>query len=141
MPRGHPLSTLRLKSSKTTILIPVNASTTLSELRSALLGALQATASSAPADDPELGGGSDDLPRNASDIALWRLEPPNKDGDGSAAAAEPEAEHWIRLQDEETGAAKWGVNEADEIAFSFKAADGSFPEPTVVRPIDDYDEQ
>ncbi|KAG0665384.1 hypothetical protein C6P46_006831 [Rhodotorula mucilaginosa] len=142
MPRGHPLSTLRLKSSKTTILIPVNASTTLSELRSALLGALQATASSAPADDPELNGGSGDLPSNADDIALWRLEPSNKDAEGNMAAAEGnEAEHWVRLQDEKTGAAKWGVNEADEIAFSFKAADGSFPEPTVVRPVDDYDEQ
>ncbi|GAA5990667.1 hypothetical protein JCM10908_003180 [Rhodotorula pacifica] len=133
MPRGHPLSTLRLKSSKTTVLLPVNDSTTLSELRTALLGALQASVASASADDPDLT--TERLPSSSKDIALWRLEAPTKDSDGN------ETEKWIRLLDEKTGAAKWGVNEADEVAFSFKAADGSFPEPTVTRPVDDYDDQ
>ncbi|GAA5867678.1 hypothetical protein JCM3774_003372 [Rhodotorula dairenensis] len=134
MPRGHPLSTLRLKSSTTTILVPVNASTTLSELRATLLGALQTTAASAATDDPALDTNA--LPASADDIALWRLEAPVPEGDSQG-----NTEHWVRLQDEKTSAAKWGVNEADEVAFSFKAADGSFPEPKVVRPVDDYDEQ
>ncbi|POY76140.1 hypothetical protein BMF94_0863, partial [Rhodotorula taiwanensis] len=131
-PRGHPLSSLRLKVSKTTVLLPVDGSTTLSELRETLLGALQATAASAGEDDPELASG---LPTSSSDIALWRLEAPTKDADGS------EAEQWVRLQDEKAGAAKWAVNEADEIGVSFKAADGSFPEPSIVRPVDDYEDE
>lgn len=84
--------------------MPVNDSTKLSELRATLLQALQATASSAGPDDPDLEA---NLPASADDIALWRQEP-------SAAAAAKEAdgdeeERWIELKDEKSGAAKWAV--------------------------------
>ncbi|BGP29435.1 hypothetical protein JCM10296v2_001174 [Rhodotorula toruloides] len=131
MPRAHPLSSLRLKVSKTTILLPVSSSTTLSSLRSLVLTALQATASSAFQDDPDLPA----LPSSANDIALWRLEAPEKQADGSAS------EKWVRLRDEKSGADKWGVAEAEEIGVSFKSADGTFPTPVVVRPVDEYEEQ
>ncbi|BGP37383.1 hypothetical protein JCM10450v2_001292 [Rhodotorula kratochvilovae] len=127
MPRAHPLSCLRLKLSKTTVLLPVTPSTTLPALRISLLAALTATASAATSDDPDLPA----LPSDTEDIALWRLDAPERDADGN------ERDKWVLLRDETSGADKWGVNEGDELGVSFKAADGSFPEPTVVRPADD----
>ncbi|GAA6035007.1 hypothetical protein JCM8097_002140 [Rhodosporidiobolus ruineniae] len=127
MPRAFPLSSLRLKLSKTTLLLPVTPTTTLSSLRSTLFAALTATAASAAEDDPDLPS----LPTEAKDIALWRLD---------AAGENGEEEKWVRLTDEKSGADKWGVNESEEIGVSFKADDGSFPPPTVVRPVDEYEE-
>ncbi|GAA5973270.1 hypothetical protein JCM11641_003043 [Rhodosporidiobolus odoratus] len=127
MPRAFPLSSLLLKASKTTILIPVSSATTLSTLRTTLLEALRSTTPTAQADDPDL----PTLPEDAKDIALWRLE----------QTPEGEEDKWVRLTDEKSGADKWGVNESDEIGVSFKASDGTFPTPSVVRPVDDYEEQ
>ncbi|BGP19024.1 hypothetical protein JCM10213_009266 [Rhodosporidiobolus nylandii] len=126
MPKPFPLYSLRLKISKTTLLLPVDSSTTLSVLRQSVLSALAATSSTASADDPELPL----LPADAKSVALWRLEPL---GDGE--------EKWVRLTDEKSGADKWGVAESEEIGVSFEAPDGSFPTPVVVRPVDDYEEQ
>ncbi|TNY23339.1 hypothetical protein DMC30DRAFT_414211 [Rhodotorula diobovata] len=113
--------------SKTTILLPVTPSTTLSSLRSTVLAALASTASSALDDDPEL----PQLPTDADDIALWRLDAPERDADGN------EADKWIQLRDEKSGVDKLGLHEGDEVGVSFKDADGSFPPPTIVRPVDD----
>ncbi|GAA5917941.1 hypothetical protein JCM8208_002804 [Rhodotorula glutinis] len=129
MPRPHPLSTLRLKVSKTTVILPVTPTTTLSDLRALVLTALASTASSASDDDPDLA--LSPLPTAADDVALWRLDAPERDADGN------ETDKWVELRDESSGAAKWGVSEGEEIGVSFKDADGSFPEPTLVRPIDD----
>ncbi|GAA5829018.1 hypothetical protein JCM11251_004099 [Rhodosporidiobolus azoricus] len=126
MPKPFPLSSLRCKISKTTLLLPVSSTTTLSTLRSSILSVLQAT-SATNADDEDLPA----LPSNAKDIALWRLDEPG--------AAEGE-ERWVRLMDEKSGADKWGVSESEEIGLSFKADDGSFPTPTVTRPVDEYEE-
>ncbi|GAA5885033.1 hypothetical protein JCM6882_007202 [Rhodosporidiobolus microsporus] len=129
MPKPFPLSSLRLKISKTTILLPVSSATTLSTLRATLLSALEATAAS-NADDDAL----PPLPSSAADIALWRLEAPDHDMEGN------EIEKWVRLTDEKSGADKWGVSESEEIGVSFKAGDGSFPTPIVIRPVDEYEE-
>ncbi|GAA5871920.1 hypothetical protein JCM8547_003304 [Rhodosporidiobolus lusitaniae] len=122
------LSCLRLKQSKTTLLIPVTPSTTLANLRSEALAALQATAAH-NADDVVLAV----LPDKPEDIALWRKDP--------VVTPEGAEDNWVRLTDEKSGADKWGVGESEEIGFSFRAEDGSFPEPSVDRPIDDYKEQ
>ncbi|GAA5865379.1 hypothetical protein JCM1840_001548 [Sporobolomyces johnsonii] len=126
MPRPHPLSCLRFKLAKTTVLLPVTSTMTLSTLRATLLAALKATASS-PAPDEDL----PPLPSAAADIALWRLDAPERDDDGTETAK------WVRLTDEKSGADKLGLSEADEVGVSFKAADGSFPPPVVVRPVED----
>ncbi|GAA5844816.1 hypothetical protein JCM9279_000004 [Rhodotorula babjevae] len=128
MPRPHPLSTLRLKVSKTTVILPVTPTTSLSDLRALVLTALASTASSASDDDPDLATA---LPTATDNVALWRLDAPERDADGN------ETDKWVELRDESSGAAKWGVSEGEELGVSFKDADGSFPEPTVVRPIDD----
>ncbi|GAA6053683.1 hypothetical protein JCM3770_001695 [Rhodotorula araucariae] len=127
MPRPHPLSCLRLKLSKTTLVLPVTPSTTLAALRAALVAALAATAAHAAADDPDLAA----VPAGPDAVALWRLDAPHRDADGN------ETDTWVRLSDDMATADKWGVNEGDQLGVSFKAADGSFPMPTVVRPVDD----
>ncbi|GAA5998079.1 uncharacterized protein JCM10292_002307 [Rhodotorula paludigena] len=113
--------------SKTTVLIPVSSATTLATLRTTLLSALTSTASHAASDDPDLPA----LPESADDIALWRLEAPEKDAEGN------ESEKWVRLRDEKSGADKWGVSEAEELGVSFRGGDGTFPLPTVIRPVDE----
>ncbi|GAA6012645.1 hypothetical protein JCM10207_009067 [Rhodosporidiobolus poonsookiae] len=129
MPRAFPLASLRLKVSKTTLLIPVSSSTTLSALRATALEALAATATT-NADDPDLPA----VPESADDVALWRLDKVEADEAGLG-------EKWVRLTDEKSGADKWGVGESEELGVSFRGADGTFPKPTVVRPVDDYEEQ
>ncbi|GAA5901990.1 uncharacterized protein JCM6883_000459 [Sporobolomyces salmoneus] len=135
MPK-HPLTCLRFKLAKTTIFLPVTSSSTLSSLRQTLLSALEFSSSDASAPElefSELG----ELPKKASDIALWRLEPSAVAAAGEEGGAE---ESWIRLTDEKSTADKLGLREAEEVGVSFKSSDGDFPLPTVVRPKDDYEE-
>jgi hypothetical protein len=107
------------------------------------------------------GKGDRDLPSNADDIALWRLEPSNKDAEGNMAAAEGnEAEHYlVRLvpaqsrcnnsQHDSVQTKRKGRPSAvltlsnrrtnTRLTLRLSCLEGSFPEPTVVRPVDDYE--
>ncbi|SCZ92593.1 BZ3500_MvSof-1268-A1-R1_Chr5-2g08011 [Microbotryum saponariae] len=119
-PRKHPLTVFRLKLNKTTVFLPVSSSTTLSSLRTDLIQALK------HGRDTEV----DPLPASPNEIALWR-----------SSGVEGE-ETWTRLTDEKSTADKWGLQEAAEIGVSVKNSDaGTFPEPTVERPVDSDDEE
>ncbi|GAA5837335.1 hypothetical protein JCM3766R1_000417 [Sporobolomyces carnicolor] len=127
-------SPTRIGAYTPTILLPVTASTaTLSSLRQALLSALESSSGSEPPElwQDHLGG---PIPTTSEDIALWRLEPREDD-------AAPDAnENWIRLTDEKSTADKFGLQEADQVGVSFRSQDGEFPQPSVIRPKDDYEE-
>ncbi|KAI5480998.1 hypothetical protein MNV49_006184 [Pseudohyphozyma bogoriensis] len=71
----------------------------------------------------------EELPASEDDIAFWR----NLGGNG-------EDDKWDRLTDEKSTADKWGLKEAEEVGVSFKSG-GSFPKPTVVRPVDPEEEE
>ncbi|SCV72609.1 BQ2448_4146 [Microbotryum intermedium] len=118
-PRKHPLTVFQLKLNKTTVFLPVSSSSTLSSLRSELIEALK------HGRDTEV----DPLPTSADQIALWR-----------SSGIEGE-ETWTRLTDEKSTADKWGLQEAAEIGVSIQSSDGTFPEPTVERPVDSDGEE
>ncbi|GAA5871093.1 hypothetical protein JCM16303_001686 [Sporobolomyces ruberrimus] len=133
MPK-HPLTCLRFKVAKTTIFLPVTPSSTLASLRKTLLSALEF--SSTENASPEMEFADLVLPKSASDIALWRLEPSTKEEEVEGAE-----ENWVRMSDEKSTADKLGLREAEEVGVSFIGSDGKFPKPSVVRPRDDEYEE
>ncbi|GAA5970005.1 hypothetical protein JCM3765_007274 [Sporobolomyces pararoseus] len=129
MPK-HPLTTLRFKIAKTTIFLPVPPTSNFTTLRETLLSALKSTSTS----NLETELLNQPLPESVDDIAFWKLEP-------SSEGEKEGGENWIRFKDDKTSLEKLGLREAEEVGISFKDSNGKFPSPTVIRPIDDYEEE
>ncbi|GAA5925002.1 uncharacterized protein JCM15063_005789 [Sporobolomyces koalae] len=129
-PAKIPQKTDQVVFGSATIFLPVDSKSTLSTLRTTLLSALKFAASDTSS--PEFEYVDLTLPGSEQDIALWRLEP---------ATNEEDEENWIRLTDEKSTADKLGLREAEQVAVSFKNAQGEFPKPLVIRPREDEYEE
>lgn len=81
-----------------TYFIPVTSATTLSLLRTQFLQVLKSVAANDPTLEHDV-----ILPATESDLSFWKLKPLRA---GEENEVEPD---WIRLEDEKSGADKWGM--------------------------------